>query len=67
MTTSDTALGVEFLEYSHTLGLSTMQGRGFYYPSDAAIGKDGRLLVVNRSLDGLLRTLERELNVTLRN
>ena len=52
MTTSDTALGVEFLEYSHTLGLSTMQGRGFYYPSDAAIGKDGRLLVVNRSLDG---------------
>ena len=29
-----------------------MEARGFYYPSDAVIGKDDRLLVVNRSLDG---------------
>ena len=52
MTTSDTKSGVDFLKYSHSIGLSTMQGRGFYYPSDAVIGKDDRLLVVNRSLDG---------------
>ena len=44
--------GVDFLEYSHTIGLSTMEGRGFYYPSDAVIHKDGRLLVVSRTLDG---------------
>jgi DNA-binding beta-propeller fold protein YncE len=29
-----------------------MEGRGFYYPSDAVIDMDGRLLVANRSLDG---------------
>ena len=55
VTTSDTALGVDYLEYSHTIGLSTMEGRGFYYPSDAAVGKDGRLLVVNRSSDSETR------------
>ena len=52
VTTSDTRPRVDFLKYSHTIGLSTMEGRGFYYPSDAIIGKDSRLLVVNRSLDG---------------
>ena len=52
MTTNDTKSGVDFLKYSHSIGLTTMQGRGFYYPSDAIIGKDDHLLVVNRSLDG---------------
>jgi DNA-binding beta-propeller fold protein YncE len=42
----------ELLKYSHTIGLSTMEGRGFYYPTDTAIGPDGRLYVVSRSLDG---------------
>ena len=41
-----------FLEYSHAIGLSTMQGRGFYYPADSAIGNDGRIYVVSRSLEG---------------
>ena len=39
-----------FIEYSMTVGLSAMEGRGFYYPCDTAIGKDGRFYVVNRSL-----------------
>ena len=41
----------DFLEYCFVVGMTTMEGRGFYYPSDTAIGKDGRLYVVNRSLD----------------
>ena len=32
-----------------------MEGRGFYYPSDTAIGKDGRFYVVNRSLESVDR------------
>ena len=39
-----------FLRYSHTIGLSTMEGRGFYFPSDTAVGKDGRLYTVNRAI-----------------
>ena len=38
------------LRYDRTIGLSTMAGRGFYFPADTAIAKDGRLLVVNRSI-----------------
>ena len=51
MTTINTRARADFLKYSNTIGLSTMTGRGFYYPSDTAIGKDGRLYVVSRSLE----------------
>ena len=44
-----------FLEYVDTIGLSTMEGRGFYYPSDTAVGSDGRLYVVNRSIETDIR------------
>jgi tripartite motif-containing protein 71 len=50
MTTSQAK--IEFLKYSHTIGLSTMEGRGFYYPVDTAVGENGRLYTVSRSLDG---------------
>lgn len=40
------------MQYSLTIGLSTMQGRGFYYPADTAIGRDGRIYTVSRSLEG---------------
>ena len=40
------------LEYSHTIGLSTMEGRGFYYPVDTLVGKDGKLYTISRSLEG---------------
>ena len=52
MQTQERATGQKFLKYSHTIGLSTMQGRGFYYPTDTLVGVDGRLYVVSRTLDG---------------
>lgn len=45
------------IEYSHSIGLSTMAGRGFYYPVDTAIDGDGKLYTVSRSLDGDVRGL----------
>ncbi len=52
MTSSQATRGAVFLKYSHTIGLSTMAGRGFYYPVDTALGADGKLYTVSRSLDG---------------
>ena len=40
------------LEYDLTVGLSAMEGRGFYYPTDTAIAPNGRLYVPNRSVEG---------------
>ncbi len=40
------------LTYSHTIGLSTMEGRGFYYPVDTLVGRDGKLYTISRSLEG---------------
>ena len=40
-----------FLRYSHTIGLSTMDGRGFYFPVDTAVGSDGKLFVLSRSYE----------------
>ena len=48
-----TAQKTELLRYECTLGLSTMEGRGFYYPTDTVIGDNGRLYVVNRSLESV--------------
>ena len=55
MTTSETKASAEFLEYFMTLGMTVMEGRGFYYPVDTAVGQDSRLYVVNRSLDNVAR------------
>ena len=55
MTTKAAKPKTDFLKYSLTIGLSTMEGRGFYYPSDTAIGKDDKLYTVSRSLDGDVR------------
>ena len=49
MSTTQTKSTTDFLEYYATLGMANQQGRGFYMPTDVAIGKDGRLYVVNRS------------------
>ena len=51
MSTMSTLERVDFLKYSHTVGLCVMLGRGFSYPADTGIAKDGRLYVVNRGLD----------------
>src|SRR5215470_20226816 len=49
------AIQTDFLTYRLTIGLSTMEGRGFYYPSDTEIGHNHRLYVLNRSLEGVDR------------
>ena len=43
------------LEYRITVGLSAMEGRGFYYPVDTLPTSHGRMYVVNRSVDGVDR------------
>ena len=47
-----TAQRTDFLKYSHSIGLSTMTGRGFYYPVDTAFDDEGKIYTVSRSLDG---------------
>ncbi len=49
------AIETTFLDYRLTIGLSTMEGRGFYYPTDTVIGQGNRLYVLNRSLEGVDR------------
>ena len=46
---------IKLLEYRMTLGMTTMEGRGFYYPMDTAIADDGRMYVANRSLENVTR------------
>ena len=55
MTTVQNAPEVRLLEYRMTLGMTTMEGRGFYYPTDTAIADDGRMYVANRSLENVTR------------
>ena len=55
MVASTPKLESAVLEYSLTVGLSAMEGRGFYYPVDTLPTSQGRLYVVNRSVDGVDR------------
>ena len=55
MTTVQNTPEIRFLEYRMTLGMTTMEGRGFYYPTDTAIAADGRMYVANRSLENVTR------------
>ena len=61
MTTATTEIRPLTLEYDLTVGMSVMEGRGFYYPSDTAVASNGRLYVANRSVDGV----ERGVRVTM--
>ena len=38
----------KILDYSHTIGLCVMQGRGFMFPVDTLIAKNGRMHTVSR-------------------
>ena len=49
MSASNLQEQTQFLKYSRTVGMTTMRGRGFYYPVDSAMARDGRIYVVNRS------------------
>ena len=48
MNTVDARPTAGIIKYSRTVGMTTMEGRGFYCPTDTAIGGNGRLYVVNR-------------------
>ena len=37
------------MKYDRTMGMTVMEGRGFYYPVDTAIGRDDRMYVISRS------------------
>ena len=50
-----TARQTKRLEYSHTMGMTVMEGKGFYYPVDTAVGKDDRLYVISRSKEETTR------------
>ena len=50
-----TAQRTKRLEYSHTMGMTVMEGKGFYYPVDTAVGKDDRLYVISRSKEETAR------------
>lgn len=43
------------VKYGLTVGMSVMEGRGFYYPADVVIGKNKRMYVINRSLESVDR------------
>ena len=45
-------MSTDKLSYNRTVGLCSMEGRGFYFPADTVIGSDEKLYTVSRSLDG---------------
>ena len=55
MTTVQDIPEIKVLEYRMTLGMTTMEGRGFYAPTDVGIADDGRMYVANRSLENVAR------------
>ena len=50
-----TAQQTKVLEYSHTMGMTVMEGKGFYYPVDTAVGRNDRLYVISRSKEETTR------------
>ena len=46
-----------FLKYSHSIGLCTMEGRGFMFPVDTAFSNDGRMHTVSRAYSAVPRLL----------
>jgi len=50
MVTTDEIMA-QSMHYVRTVGMTTMQGRGFYFPVDSAMASDGRIYVLNRSLE----------------
>lgn len=50
-----TAQQAEFMVYDRALGMTVMEGKGFYYPVDTVAGKDDRLYVISRSKEETTR------------
>ena len=45
----------KFLEYDRSLGMTVMEGKGFYYPVDTVVGREDRLYVISRSKEETAR------------
>lgn len=41
------------IKYERTLGMTVMEGKGFYCPNDMAFGPDDRIYVLNRSTEAI--------------
>ena len=52
------------LRYVRTVGMTTMRGRGFYYPIDSAMSNSGRIYVLSRSFE---RAVSDSMRVTMLN
>ena len=50
-----TAQQTDFLVYDRALGMTVMDGKGFYYPVDTVAGPDDRLYVISRSKEETTR------------
>ena len=50
-----TAQQTDFLVYDRTLGMTVMEGKGFYYPVDTVAGIEDRLYVISRSKEETVR------------
>ena len=50
-----TAQRADSLVYDRALGMTVMEGKGFYYPVDTVAGKDDRLYVISRSKEETAR------------
>ena len=55
MTTQSTATRTDFIVYDRSLGMTVMEGKGFYYPVDTVAGKNDRLYVISRSKEETAR------------
>ena len=44
-------LNSKILKYQRTLGMTVMEGKGFYAPNDMSLAPNGQIYVVNRSID----------------
>ena len=50
-----TTQATDFLVYDRTVGMTVMEGRGFYYPVDTVVGREDRLYVISRSKEETTR------------
>ena len=54
-TANTTTQETGFLVYDRAVGMTVMEGKGFYYPVDTVAGNDDRLYVINRSKEETVR------------
>ena len=48
------------IKYSHTIGMATNYGPGFYHPVDVVLGRDDTLFVLSRAVEGTASFVSRK-------